>query len=217
MPPEQESSSLTSTTTNHDHYGHSNENNNNNHDDQSSSSCEQPMKSLFDASSESSACGVGFIVDSRARVSHDLLVKAQVMSSRMEHRGACSCDNMTGDGAGVMTSMPVKLFQKKLDQVGASFDLAANPWASGLIFLKESSASQAQDVFESCARKLGLKVLCWTKPKTDDSCLGCVALASQPLIKQVFVIQSEEATEEEPIKLNNEEEVSFEEKVFFLR
>ena len=36
------------------------------------------------------------------------------MLERMEHRGACGCDNDTGDGAGVMTAIPHKLYEKAL-------------------------------------------------------------------------------------------------------
>jgi len=30
----------------------------------------------------------------------------------MEHRGACSCDNSTGDGAGVLASIPHQFYAK---------------------------------------------------------------------------------------------------------
>lgn len=31
---------------------------------------------------------------------------AQTLSARMNHRGACACDNDTGDGAGVLCAIP---------------------------------------------------------------------------------------------------------------
>lgn len=34
------------------------------------------------------------------------------MLNRMEHRGACGCDDETGDGAGVMTGIPYELFEQ---------------------------------------------------------------------------------------------------------
>ena len=42
------------------------------------------------------------------------LEDARVMLERMEHRGACSCDNITGDGAGVMVAMPHEFYQRVL-------------------------------------------------------------------------------------------------------
>ena len=35
-----------------------------------------------------------------------ILEDAAKLSQRMEHRGACSADNDTGDGAGVMVAIP---------------------------------------------------------------------------------------------------------------
>lgn len=36
------------------------------------------------------------------------------MLERMVHRGACGCDNSTGDGAGLMVAMPHEYFTKVL-------------------------------------------------------------------------------------------------------
>ena len=35
----------------------------------------------------------------------------------MEHRGACSADGISGDGAGVMTKVPWGLFKAELPQL----------------------------------------------------------------------------------------------------
>lgn len=39
------------------------------------------------------------------------------MLERMAHRGACSCDNDSGDGAGVLTAIPDKLYRNELLQL----------------------------------------------------------------------------------------------------
>lgn len=39
---------------------------------------------------------------------------AQILSSRMNHRGACSCDNDTGDGAGVLTAIPHEFYKTEM-------------------------------------------------------------------------------------------------------
>lgn len=43
-----------------------------------------------------------------------IIQDAQVLSSRMVHRGACACDNDTGDGAGVMCAIPHDYFTAEL-------------------------------------------------------------------------------------------------------
>lgn len=36
----------------------------------------------------------------------EIVRDAQTLSARMNHRGACACDNDTGDGAGVLCAIP---------------------------------------------------------------------------------------------------------------
>lgn len=176
----------------------------------------QSFATLFQGpDAEKSACGVGFIVHSKGHESRDLLMKAQVMSSRMEHRGACSCDNLTGDGAGVMTSIPHKLFQRKVQQEANITLPPKGQYATGLIFLDEETAPIGQERFESCASKIGLKVLAWIHPPTDPSCLGSVALSSQPFIKQVFVVRDNQNNTNDQVNLSPS--IDFEEQVFYLR
>ncbi|QQP36725.1 Glutamate synthaselike, partial [Caligus rogercresseyi] len=55
---------------------------------------------LYDPGQERDACGVGFVVNIDGRTSHDIFEDAAELSRRMEHRGACSSDNDSGDGAG---------------------------------------------------------------------------------------------------------------------
>ena len=69
---------------------------------------------LYDPSLEKDACGVGFIVSIEREETNKVLTDAKTMLIRMAHRGACGCDNNTGDGAGVLTSMPHNFFSKIL-------------------------------------------------------------------------------------------------------
>jgi glutamate synthase (NADPH/NADH) len=69
---------------------------------------------LYDPAYEKDACGVGFIVSIDGINSRKTLTDAKKMLIRMAHRGACSCDNDTGDGAGVLTSMPHVMFRNEL-------------------------------------------------------------------------------------------------------
>ena len=60
---------------------------------------------------ERDACGVGFIADKKARRRHDTIQRALHALDCMEHRGGCGGDGVSGDGAGVMTSVPWELFE----------------------------------------------------------------------------------------------------------
>ena len=76
----------------------------------------QPMEmpkepvGLYDPANERDACGVGFIVSIEGASSNKVLLDAKTMLIRMGHRGACGCDNNTGDGAGVQYRI---LFSRK--------------------------------------------------------------------------------------------------------
>lgn len=39
---------------------------------------------------------------------------AETLSARMNHRGACACDNDTGDGAGVLCAIPHEYYADEL-------------------------------------------------------------------------------------------------------
>lgn len=45
---------------------------------------------------------------------HQIVRDAEVLAKRMEHRGACACDNDTGDGAGVLTAIPHQFYAAQL-------------------------------------------------------------------------------------------------------
>src|SRR3569832_929067 len=65
---------------------------------------------------ERDACGVGFIAntcnDSSEFGTHKVLQQGLSALGCMEHRGACGGDGVSGDGAGIMTQIPWKLFEE---------------------------------------------------------------------------------------------------------
>ena len=78
---------------------------------QSKSLGRKPFQGQHWLAKERDACGVGFIADRDGCASHKLIEQALVALSCMEHRGACSADRDSGDGAGLMTALPAKLYQ----------------------------------------------------------------------------------------------------------
>ena len=53
---------------------------------------------------EHDSCGVGFVAHIKGRQSHAIVSQALMMLEHMEHRGACGCEDNTGDGAGILTA-----------------------------------------------------------------------------------------------------------------
>lgn len=68
------------------------------------------VANLEDILSERGACGVGFIANLDNKSSYGIVQDALTALGCMEHRGGCGADNDSGDGSGVMTSIPWDLF-----------------------------------------------------------------------------------------------------------
>src|SRR5277367_5498428 len=65
-----------------------------------------PAQGLYDPTNEHDSCAVGFIVDLKARKSHQIVKDGITALINMSHRGACGCENNTGDGAGLLIQIP---------------------------------------------------------------------------------------------------------------
>ena len=67
--------------------------------------------SLHSMDNERDACGVGFVANIHGMRSRDILDLAISGVCNVQHRGAVDADRVTGDGAGVLTQIPHKIFQ----------------------------------------------------------------------------------------------------------
>uniref|UniRef100_A0A182FH82 Glutamate synthase [NADH] n=1 Tax=Anopheles albimanus TaxID=7167 RepID=A0A182FH82_ANOAL len=141
---------------------------------------------LYDPQNEHEACGVGFIVSIEGKPNHKILRDAQTLSIRMNHRGACACDNDTGDGAGVCTSIPHQLYAKELASRGIELPELGR-YATGIFYLDKTMHEEAEKDFNALAESLGLQVLTWRDVPTNQEAVGAVARKSEPLSRQVFV------------------------------
>ena len=139
---------------------------------------------LYNRENEHDACGIGFVADIKGRKSYDIVRRGLEVVSRMEHRGAESSDNKTGDGAGIMIQNP------------HSFNLSQIPhlpengrYGTGLIFLPTiaEEAVVCMQEFERLVCEEGLEVIAWRDVPVDSSVVGEIARSAEPLIKQVFV------------------------------
>ncbi|MEX2395619.1 MAG: hypothetical protein WD491_01280, partial [Balneolales bacterium] len=99
---------------------------------------------------EKSACGVGFIASRKNEYSHKNLQDALHALSCVEHRGACSADQITGDGAGIMTDIPFELFGYEKGKVAV---------ATLFTPLEKESQRNAHKILEETYAYLGMKVI----------------------------------------------------------
>lgn len=111
---------------------------------------------MEDIISERGACGVGFIANLDNKASHKVVKDALNALGCMEHRGGCGADNDSGDGSGLMTSIPWDLFNKWAEEQGiGSFDSLHT--GVGMVFLPqddvlmtEAKTGDSKSIESSC-------------------------------------------------------------------
>jgi glutamate synthase (ferredoxin) len=137
---------------------------------------------------ERDACGVGFIADVQGTATHSLVSKALKALECMEHRGGCSADADSGDGAGLMTEIPWRLLDVWMTKRQLQVPSNSVP-ALGMFFLPQApeSAAQVRLLCDQMAQADGLQVLAWRDVPIHPEVLGPQAAANQPLIQQFLV------------------------------
>src|SRR5574343_108 len=79
-------------------------------------------------------CGIGLVADLKSRPSHKNLEDGITSLERMMHRGAVAADGKTGDGSGLLLSMPDSFMRKIATQKGVDLP---EIYAVAMIFTQE--------------------------------------------------------------------------------
>ncbi len=69
-------------------------------------------RGLYDPRFEHDSCGVGFVCDIKGVARNRIVRAAEHINCCMVHRGGVGYEKTTGDGAGILTALPHKLFAK---------------------------------------------------------------------------------------------------------
>jgi glutamate synthase (NADPH/NADH) large chain len=163
---------------------------------------------LYDASFEHDACGIGFVASIKGRKAHQHIADALTVLENMEHRGACGCENNTGDGAGIMIQTPHEFFFEECLKQGVHLPSFGKYGVGVVFFPKNISLREAcRDTLNRTAEKLGMTVLCYRKVPVNPTDIGPTALSVEPEMEQVFVSA--------PLDLTDT--AAFERKLFVLR
>ncbi len=143
---------------------------------------------LYDPAFEHDACGVGFVVDMKGRKSNAIVRQALTVLKNLMHRGACGCEENTGDGAGILIQMPHTFLTRECAGIGISLP-APRRYGAGLVFLPTDpdQAARCGSFFERIIREEGQALLGWRDVPTDDSPIGPTAKSGEPVFKQIFI------------------------------
>jgi len=89
---------------------------------------------LYDPAFEHEACGVGFLAHIKGQKSHQIVRSGIEILENLEHRGACGCDPLTGDGAGILIQMPDAFLRKECRTLRIDLPKEGE-YGAGLVFL----------------------------------------------------------------------------------
>lgn len=149
-------------------------------------------RGLYDPANEHDACGVGMLVDIHGRKSHSIVDSALTVLENMRHRGAEGADNQTGDGAGILVQIPHEFILLQGIPVPEK-----GHYGTGLVFLPKDQAAQKAflQIIQEEVEAKGLTILCLRDVPVCSEILGKDALATEPAIKQLFIVGEEDQQE----------------------
>jgi glutamate synthase domain-containing protein 2/glutamate synthase domain-containing protein 1/glutamate synthase domain-containing protein 3 len=149
---------------------------------------ERKRQPLYDPWFEHDACGVGFVANIGGERSHAIIKKGLQVLQNLTHRGACGCDPLTGDGAGMLVQLPHEFFRKVCDRLDVALP-AAGEYGAGLVFLPRDVRERdfCKQTFERIIREEGQSLLGWRRVPVAPAHCGDLARSGMPEISQVFI------------------------------
>jgi glutamate synthase (ferredoxin) len=163
---------------------------------------------LYDPANEHDACGVGFVVDIKGRKSHKIVDNAVTILKNLIHRGACGCEDNTGDGVGMLTQLPHKFFSRVCKELGFELPEYAH-YGAGMVFLPNDATQQKHCIneFNKIIEQEGQQLIGWRDVPIESSSLGSMAKEGEPTFKQIFIGRNDSI----------QDDISFERKLYVIR
>jgi glutamate synthase domain-containing protein 2/glutamate synthase domain-containing protein 1/glutamate synthase domain-containing protein 3 len=130
------------------------------------------------------ACGTGFVAHLGRPASHAIVEYGLTALERLTHRGGVDADGASGDGAGLLLSLPQPFFRARADEQGIKL---AEAFGLGFGFFPAGSLEQARAAVEYAATLERLRIVGWRRVPTEPACLGRLALDTMPEFWQFYV------------------------------
>jgi len=127
-------------------------------------------------------CGFGLVANIKNKASHKVLDDAVTALERMMHRGAVAADGKTGDGSGLLLSMPEEFMRNEALKNGVELP---SQFAVASLFTKDKE--QLKDIESICSNN-DLKIVLTRDVPVNTDALGEQALQSLPHIVQLFIV-----------------------------
>ncbi|MDC3023883.1 glutamate synthase large subunit [Alphaproteobacteria bacterium] len=143
---------------------------------------------LYNPNNEHDACGIGFVANIKGNKNHSIVINGLEMLENLEHRGAVGADKSVGDGAGMLTNIPDKLFREELKDTSIELP-KENHYGVGMIFLPHSKKehNKSVSVIKKYIKENNLELFHIRNVPVKSSVLSAEMKKSEPVIKQFFV------------------------------
>ena len=139
----------------------------------------QRASALYDPSQEHDACGVGMVADLNGNASHRVVECGITVLRRLMHRGAAGSDPETGDGAGLLLSIPDAFFRAVLPVALPP----AGRYGVAMLF----GGNGADDAMRAVVEEEGGRVIFRREVPVHPEFIGKTARESAPRISQLFI------------------------------
>ena len=147
---------------------------------------------------EKDACGVGFIANINGIESNWILKQSLRGLNCMEHRGGCGGDSDSGDGAGILCSIPWSYLDKEMNSKTKPNEIRG----LGMIFMPNNleKVEESKSICDQEAKKLNFKKTYWRKVPVRNEILGPLAKSNSPFICQwILYIDKKDAQDFETL------------------
>src|SRR3984957_18290023 len=130
------------------------------------------------------ACGTGFVARLGGSPNYDIIQYALTALERLTHRGGVDADGASGDGAGLLTSIPEPFFRARAQEHGTELP---EQFGLGFASLPAACGAEARAAIEAAADTERLRILGWRRVPVSTHCLGRLSLETMPETWQFFV------------------------------
>ena len=155
---------------------------------------------LYNPENEHDNCGVGFVAHIKGHHSRSIITDANRILRHMDHRGACGCEENTGDGAGMLTALPTDFLKRvALEDIDVELPKSGR-YGTGIVFLPQDPVERktCMDTVETIIADQGQKLLGWRDVPVDfdGADIGVTARACAPFMSMLFVGAAEGVDQE---------------------
>jgi glutamate synthase (ferredoxin) len=130
------------------------------------------------------ACGTGFIAQLNGPPTYQILDLSLQALERLSHRGGVDADGSSGDGAGLLTSLPAGFFRARAAEDKILLD---EYFGVGMLFAPGARVTDARAAIEDSIGRSKLRLVGWRRVPTNSNALGRRAFETMPEIWQFFI------------------------------